>query len=57
MLYMPMSSSRRLMSCANYVPPPEVRGGHTGFSADPVGVAVRVGVGVGVTESCTHGIS
>ena len=26
-------------------------GGHTGFSADPVGVCVRVGVGV--TESCT----
>ena len=30
-------------------------GGHIGFSADPVGVGVRVGVGV--TESCTHDIS
>ena len=31
------------------------KGGHIGFSTDPVGVGVHVGVGV--TESCTHGIS
>ena len=57
----------------NYVPPPKVRlgggggggdilvfgggGGHIGFSADPVGVGLRVGLGVGVTNSCTHDIS
>ena len=36
-------------------PPTKGEGGHIGFSADPVGVGVRVGVGV--TESCTHVIS
>ena len=39
----------------NYVPPPKVKGGHIGFSADPIGIGVRVGVGV--TDSCTHNIS
>ena len=34
-------------------PPPKVRGGHIGFSADPVGV----GVGVAVANPCTHNIS
>ena len=34
-------------------PPPKVRGGHIGFSADPVGV----GFCVGVTEYCTHDFS
>ena len=36
-------------------PPTKGKGGQTGFSADPVGVGVRVGVGV--TDSCTHDIS
>ena len=38
-----------------YVPPPKVGEGHIGFSTDPVGVGVRVGVGM--TDSCTHNIS
>ena len=29
-------------------------GGHIGFSADPVGVGIRVGVGVGVPGFCTQ---
>ena len=36
-------------------PPTKSEGGHIGFSADPVGVGVHVGVGV--TNSCTHDIS
>ena len=37
-------------------PPTKSEGGRQiGFSADPVGVGVRVGVGL--TNSCTHDIS
>ena len=32
-------------------------GGNIGFSVDPVGVGVRVSVGVRVTDSCTLDIS
>ena len=38
-------------------PPTERRGGHIVFGADPVGVRVSVGVGIGVTLSCLHDIS
>ena len=40
------------------VSPTKTKGGHIGFSADPVGIGVvGVDVGVGRTNLCTHDIS
>ena len=50
------TSSLKLLGQFKLCPPPKVRvGGHIGLSADPVGIGVRVGVGV--TNTCTQDIS